>query len=229
MNQRRGYYHYFSFGLSAYIDRLLVRIRQGVYEVFTSAFVPTAADSILDIGISEDNHASSNYLEKTYPHPGAIIGLSIEPYPSLRARHPELVLLCGDGRALPLKTGAVDYVYSHAVIEHVGSRANQAKFLAEALRVARKGVLITTPNRWHPVETHTGLPFLHYFPTPIWRRLYQLLGKDMYAQEETLNLFSPRALRQLVSGREIHAGRFELHKIRWLGLPSNLVLVIHKD
>jgi hypothetical protein len=225
----RGYYHYFSFGLSSYIDRLLVRIRQRVYQLFTSAFAPTPADSILDIGISENHHPSSNYLEKTYPYPGAIIGLGLEPFPDLRKDHPGLILLCGDARALPLKAGAVDFVYSHAVIEHVGSRANQAKFLTEALRVARKGVLITTPNRWHPLETHTGLPFLHYLPAPVWRRIYRLLGKGMYASEETLNLFSSRQLLRLARESGIRPGRSELHRVRWLGFPSNLVLIVRKD
>jgi hypothetical protein len=223
-----GYFRYFSFGLSSYVDHLLVRIRQGVYQVFTSALSPAPGDTILDVGISENDHPSSNYLEKAYPHPGAIIGLSIEPYPSLKLEHPGLMFLCGDGRALPLKDRAVDFVYSHAVIEHVGSRANQAKFLTESLRVARKGVLLTTPNRWHPVETHTGLPFLHYLPAAIWRRLYRILGKGMYAQEETLHLFSAAQLLQLVRGLGIPGDQYELHRIRWLGVSSNLVLIVRK-
>lgn len=227
--ERSSYYHYFSFGLSSYIDRLLMRTRRSVYQLFTSAFVPTATDRILDIGISANNHPSSNYLEKNYPHPGTIIGLGAEPHPSLRADHPELILLCGDARALPLKTGAVDFVYSHAVIEHVGSRTNQAKFLSEALRVARKGVLITTPNRRHPIETHTGLPFLHYLPAAIWRPIYRILGKGMYASEETLHLLSARLLMRLVLDLGIRPGQSELHKIRWLGIPSNLVLIIRQD
>ena len=227
--ERRSYYHYFSFGFSSYIDRLLARTRQRVYQAFTAAFLPTSADSILDIGISENNHPSSNYLEKTHPYPGAIIGLGIAPYPALRADHPGLVLLCGDARWLPLKDGAVDFVYSHAVIEHVGSRANQARFLAEALRVARKGVLITTPNRWHPVETHTGLPLLHYLPASIWRPIYRILGKGMNASEESLNLLSARQLIRLVRGRGVPAGQWKLHQIQWLGWPSNLVLIIRKD
>jgi hypothetical protein len=229
MSAVRGYFHYFSFGLASYVDALLVRVRRDIYQAFLAAFVPVCSDTILDIGISENDHTSSNYLEKTYPHPAAIVGLSVEPYPSLRADHPGVLLLCGDGRALPLKSRAVDFVYSHAVIEHVGSRVNQGRFLAEALRVARKGVLITTPNRWHPVESHTGLPLLHYLPARIWRPIYRVLGKGMYAQEETLHLFGAAELLELARRLGIPDSRVELRKIRWLGVASNLVLIIRKE
>lgn len=225
----RGYFHYFSFGLSSYVDGLLVRVRRDVYRAFLAALLPAPSDTILDIGISENDHVSSNYLEKAYPHPEVIFGLSVEPYPSLRADHPAVRFLCGDGRALPLKSRAVDFVYSHAVIEHVGSRINQGTFLTEALRVARKGVLITTPNRWHPVESHTGLPLLHYLPARIWRPIYRILGKGMYADEETLHLLTAAELLELVRRQGIPASRVELRKIRWLGVASNLVLIVRTE
>ena len=64
--------------------------------------------------------------------------------------------------------------------------------------MARKGILITTPNRWHPLESHTGLPLLHYLPPRIWRPVYQALGKSMYADEESLHLLSAAELLDLV-------------------------------
>lgn len=49
------------------------------------------------------------------------------------------------------------------MIEHVGSREAQKAFVAELARVA-KVVFLTAPNRWFPVEHHTGLPLAHYHP-----------------------------------------------------------------
>jgi hypothetical protein len=218
-----GYFHYFSFGLSRYIDRLLVRVREDVYRIFLRELAPDAGDTILDVGVSADEHPASNHFEKRYPHLSRICALSIDAHPELRMQFPGITLVRGDARALPFASGAFDFVYSHAVVEHLGSRERQARFLREALRVARKGVLVTTPNRWHPVESHTGLPLLHFLPAPACRKLYRVLGKGMYATEESLNLLGPSDFVRLCG--EIPA---TIHRVQWLGIASNLVLVVRK-
>jgi len=226
---RSGYYHYFAFGLESYIAGTLVRVREEILQIFVAAFRPSPSQTILDIGVSADDHRSSNHLEKRYPHTRRICGLSVEHLPELHAQFPGLALVQGDARALPFADGSFDFVYSHAVIEHLGTRAQQARFLAEALRVARRGILITTPNRWHPLETHTGLPLLHFLPAPLYRRLYRLLGKGMYSSEGTLHLMGAPALRGLVRKVKPKDASVRLHQVRWLGLASNLVLVVRKS
>lgn len=72
----------------------------------------------------------------------------------------------GDGRQLPFRDDAVDVVVSNAVIEHVGSEEDQRRFLAEHARVGRCYV-VTTPNRWFPIESHTLALFRHWSPS--WR------------------------------------------------------------
>jgi hypothetical protein len=222
------YFHYFHFGLNAWADRVLLRVRHETCQIFLKALAPSETDTILDVGISENDHISSNYLEKTWPHPRSIIAMGIEPYPSLKAAFPAITLLCGDARALPLADESVDFVYSHAVIEHLGSRENQARFLAEAFRVCRKGLMVTTPNRWHPIETHIGLPLLHYLPPALFRRLCAALGKRMYASEETLNLLDAGELLRMARALPVGPERIEIHTIRWLGFVSNLALAIGK-
>ena len=216
-----GYYNYFHFGLSAYADRVLLKVRKRVYRTFLAAFAPAANETILDVGVSYDSHISANYLEKNYPHPKSIIALGLKPYSGVTQ-------LCGDGRALPFANDSIDYVYSHAVIEHTGNRINQTRFAAEAYRVCRKGILLTTPNRLHPVETHTGLPLLHYLPASIYRPIYSRLGKSMYAKEETLNLLSRTEMVNVLATAKIPASQIEYQNIRWLGITSNLVAIIRK-
>lgn len=223
-----GYYHYFSFGLSTYIDSLLVRVREEIFQVFMRSFKPGAEDSILDIGASADDHRSSNHFEKRYAHTSSLCALGIDHLPALLTQFPGLRVVQGDARALPFESESFDFVHSHAVIEHVGSRPRQTMFIREALRVARKGVLITTPNRWHPVETHTGIPLLHYFPKKVHHRIYHALGKAMYANESTLNLLSSRNLSTLLAGFNTDDFTVSSHSVRWLGIPSNLILVIRK-
>ena len=226
--KKSGYYHYFAFGLESRIARLLVRIREDVFEIFISALQPSPTDTILDVGVSADDHISSNHFEKRYPHTERICGLSVEPHPELRAQFSGMTLVQGDARFLPFADGSFDFVYSHAVIEHVGNRSQQAQLLAEAMRVARRGILITTPNRWHPLETHTGLPLLHFLPASLYRPVYKALGKGMYAEEAALNLISAAALKHLVKQVHPRGTSVQLHRVRWLGLPSNLVIVVRK-
>jgi hypothetical protein len=223
-----GYYHYYSFGFSAYIDRLLVRVREEVFQIFMTSFRPRPEDTILDIGASADDHLSSNHLEKRYAHTSRLCALGIDHLPTLVTQFPSLRVVQGDARALPFESGSFDFVHSHAVIEHVGRRPLQTIFIKEALRVARKGVLITTPNRWHPVETHTGIPLVHYFPQKVHHRIYRALGKTMYASENTLNLLSRRNLSTLLAEFNTDEYTVSGHNVRWLGIPSNLILVIRK-
>ncbi|MBJ8348707.1 methyltransferase domain-containing protein [Antrihabitans sp. YC2-6] len=78
--------------------------------------------------------------------------------------HPFVV---ADGRHLPLQANVVDFALANAIIEHVGGEADQRRFVAEQTRVARNWV-ITTPNKWFPVESHTSVVFAHWLPS--WRR-----------------------------------------------------------
>ena len=66
---------------------------------------------------------------------------------------------------MPFADGEFDIVFSNAVIEHVGGREQQRRFVEESLRVARRA-FVTTPNRWFPVEVHTRLPLVHWLPGP---------------------------------------------------------------
>ena len=67
-----------------------------------------------------------------------------------------------DGCALPYPDQSFDWIFSNAVIEHVGGAARQKLFAAEIQRVARKGYFVATPNRHFPVDPHTLLPFYQF-------------------------------------------------------------------
>lgn len=75
-------------------------------------------------------------------------------------------VVLADGRALPFKDQSLDLALANAVIEHVGSEADQVKFVSEHARVGRHWI-ITTPNRWFPVEAHTSTLLRHW--SSAWR------------------------------------------------------------
>lgn len=68
------------------------------------------------------------------------------------------------GRHLPFEEGAFDWVFCGEMLQACGSFDRQYELLAELCRIARKGAFVTTPNRWHPLDLDTGLPFLHWLP-----------------------------------------------------------------
>lgn len=220
-----SYFQYFDLGLAPLLDRILERKRREVVRHFLQLCHPQESDYLLDIGVSSEEHSSSNMLEKVHSWPEMITALGVEDHQSLELVYPGLRFVQGDGRRLPFEPESFDFVYSHAVIEHVGSREQQCCFLAEALRVARKAVFITTPDRSHPLEFHTGLPLIHYLPHRWYRRMYRLLGRGFYATEANLNLLTGRELVELAKQASAGSFRFKLVGTRFLGMRSNLLLV----
>jgi hypothetical protein len=72
-------------------------------------------------------------------------------------------VVLGDGAGLPFADQSFDLVFSNSVIEHVGSRAEQARFAAEIARVGKQ-YWVQTPNRFFPIEHHLWTPFIHWLP-----------------------------------------------------------------
>ncbi len=95
-----------------------------------------------------------------------------------------------DGRAMPFRTSGTDMVLANAVIEHVGGLEDQLKFVAEQTRVGRMWV-ITTPNRWFPIESHTSVVVRHWSKS--WRS-----GRGEFtrllSRREFSNLLPPSAV-----------------------------------
>jgi SAM-dependent methyltransferase len=76
----------------------------------------------------------------------------------------EFHLLTDD--ALPFPPGSFDIVVSNHVLEHVGERVAQERYVAEIARVLRPDGLLylAVPNRWRLIEHHFGLPLLSWLP-----------------------------------------------------------------
>ena len=151
--------------------------RRRMFDVFLAKTGIQRKDTVLDIGVTSDRtYSHSNYFESWYPHKDRITASGMDNASFLEELHPGLRFVPADGRKLPFADQEFDYVHSSAVLEHVGSQENQEAFLSEAWRVARKGIFVTTPNRWFPVEFHTMMPFVHWLPKTAFRKLCDLRG-----------------------------------------------------
>jgi ubiquinone/menaquinone biosynthesis C-methylase UbiE len=111
-------------------------------------------------------------------------------YSDLSQRMNKRPYVCADGLALPFRDGAFDLVFSNAVIEHVGDERDQQRFVDEHRRVARHCVL-TTPNRWFPVESHTRAVLRHW--SPRWRTGRRDVFTRLLSRAELARLLPPSA------------------------------------
>ncbi len=203
--------------------------RRKMYWAFLDIGV-SQGDTILDIGATSDRtYDHSNYLEAWYPAPERITAVGIDAGASfLVEEYPGVRFVAANGRLLPFADNAFDYVHSSAVLEHVGNAYFQMGFMAEARRVARKAVFLTTPNRYFPVEFHTVLPLIHWLPPKLFRRLLVTMGKEFFASEANLNLLSARQLRAMA--RYIgFPDPSEVRGVRLGGLVSNLLFILRKE
>ena len=207
-------------------DRIAARVRRTMFERFLSTGVDPA-DTILDVGVTSDrSQAASNYLEAWYPHKHMVTACGIDDASFLEAMYPGIRFVSADGKNLPFADGEFDHVHSSAVLEHVGSRENQLVFLSELIRVCRKQVFLTTPNRWFPVEFHTTLPLLHWLPKRVFRSLIRRLGHVALAEERNLNLLSTSDLKAMCE--ELGVERHRVTHVSLLLWPSNLILEVDK-
>lgn len=206
-------------------DRLAHRARSRMYAEFVAALDVQADHTILDIGVTSDSrYEMSNHLEALHPRKDKIVAAGIDDGASyLEQRYPGLTFRHADACDLPFRDNEFDFVHSSAVIEHVGSRAQQLRMIAECSRVARRGVFLTTPNRWFPVELHTLLPLVHWLPGAAFRRILRSLGHQVFATEEQLNLLGANDLERL--SREVDGWDFRVLRLRLVGVASNLLLV----
>jgi hypothetical protein len=207
--------------------RIAARVREEMFERFMQVLVPREEERALDIGVTSDqSYENSNYFEALYPFKHRITAAGLDDAKFLETQYPGVTFVTADAKALPFPAGHFDLVHSSAVLEHVGSRASQRQMLAECLRVARRGICLTTPNRWFPVEFHTMLPLLHWLPPDTYRGLLRKLGYGFFAEESNLNLLSAGDMLGLCEGFE--GWRFKLVRQRLLGLTSNLLLFGHR-
>jgi len=201
--------------------------RRKMFQAFIGFARPGPADKILDIGVTSDRgYDHSNYFEAWYRDKHRVTAVGLDDASFLAEIYPGVRFVCADGRQLPFADNSFDYTHSSAVLEHVGDRERQARFLREAWRVARKGLFITTPNRWFPVEFHTVLPLLHWLPPRRYRAVLQQLGREFFACEDNLNLLSRHVLAGLASAAGV--AHPQIGNVALFGWPTNLILSARK-
>jgi hypothetical protein len=204
--------------------RLAWTVRQRIYNQMVENLRPTEDWLVLDAGVTSDRTLDSNFFEQLYPFPNQITAVGLEDASFLELEYPGLRFIMADACELPFEDNAFHLAFCSAVIEHVGSRSRQKKLLQELTRVSRIAV-ITTPNRFFPLEFHTLTPFLHWLPRRLFRGFLRMTGRPFFAQEDNLNLLDEKTIDKMLVSSGIS---FSKHPYFLLGIKSNLVYYTQK-
>jgi SAM-dependent methyltransferase len=165
------------------------RNRRRKSEIITAFMRRHGIETVLLVGCGSGTSSNELIVERAVASQADIVAASdVLPVES------EWPFVRADGRMLPFRDGAVDMILANAVIEHVGDGADQKSFVVEQSRVARTWV-ITTPNRWFPVESHTSAVIVHWLRPWRDRRL------------EFTRLLSRREFRALLPHSAMIVGR----------------------
>ena len=193
--------------------RASLRNRRRKLALFLETMRPGPETRVVDVGVGDTPFgtepgvaATHNFFEALYPWPDRITAVSDVPLPNFAQAFPSIRTVVANGLELPFAEDEFDIAFSNAVVEHVGAREEQRRFVAELCRVAPR-VFVSTPNRWFPVETHTLVPFVHWLPRRHADRAMYALRRENWDQVELLSksellaLFPPETNARVVESR----------------------------
>ena len=206
--------------LSQVKSKIMKDSRQNKTRHFYSLSDPK--DRILDVGVSKergDRRPQENFFLKTFRYaPENYTGLGIDDLSEMPILFPGKRFVEYPGGAFPFLDKEFDWVFSNAVIEHVGKDEDQLFFLNEMLRVGAR-VFFTTPNKYFPIETHTGIPLLHWIDSAF----YKWCRNRGVWHEENLRLFGYGGLKALMDRSD--ATRYEIRPNRLYGVTMTFTVV----
>ena len=209
-----------------FINKIIEKKRAEINNIFFSNIRINNKTTLLDVGTTSSNEKHQNLLIHKYPFKDKITCLSNLNLNNLKKIYPKIKIKKGDGRKIFFKKNSFDVVASTATIEHVGSSMDQIKFLKECYRVSKKYVFITTPNRWFPIEMHSRLPFIHYFPKTFFRLILKFFGQNFLSKEKYLNLLTKKIVVNMLYLLKFQ--KFLIKKIYLFGICSNYIFIIKK-
>ena len=206
-----------------FIDRIVKKKRQEMLDIINKKLRDIKIHDALDIGTTNDqDYQSSNFLIKNLKNISEFKSVSDQYIDDNFFSKILTKSITDNFTNEEIDNFKSDLVISNATIEHVGNFENQIKMVKNVAKFARKFFVIITPNRYHPLDFHTKLPFIHWLPKNVHRYLLNFIGLNYFAKEENLNLFSEQDLN--VCMKESGIKNYEIFYINLLGFKSNFLI-----
>ena len=209
-----------------FLDKILLNKRLEISKIINNTIKDIEIHDALDIGTTSDaKNASSNTVIENIKDVQSFKSISNQVVNSnffSKILKKSITLQFSEDE---LHKFSSDLVISNATIGHVGSALNQKKMIENIIKLTKKIFVITTPNRYYPIELHTKIPLLHWFPKSIYRKILKILGMSFYAHEENLNLLSVSKLKKMINNQGII---YEIKYLKLFFFKSNIIIIGRK-
>ncbi len=201
---------------SGYLDPLVARQKREVHlELVRRWLLGSNPQSVLKTDLFEEAFGADRVLFDLVPGAKHVVGMDVAAATAGAARGhspgPGFSFLVSDVRALALRTGSFELVFSNSTLDHFDTRAELLAALQELVRVVRpSGLLVVTlDNPWNP--------------------LYPLLRRAMRLSHAPYVLGLTASRRQLNAwltdlGMEVVGNEWLIHNPRLLSTGLFLVL-----
>ena len=207
-----------------FIDRIVLNKRKEMANIINHQLNNIELLDALDIGSTNDkDFESSNFLIKNINNVKNYKSLSDQIITDKFFSSSLIKSITDDLSAEEISKFKSDLVISNATIEHVGSLEDQIKMISNIIRLSKKIFIITTPNRFHPIDFHTKLPLIHWLPKKLHRKLLNMLNLNFFAKEDNLNLMSENDLKKALANQNIK--KYKIFHIRLFGFKSNFLVI----
>jgi hypothetical protein len=213
---------------SKFIDNIVIRKRLEIANIINSYIKKFNAKDVTDVGTTGDlTNESSNLVIKK------LVGIknfkSVSDQ-NIKNRFFKYILkksITKNLTNLDIKIFSSDLILSNATIEHVGGNFNQIKMIKNIIKLTKKFFVITTPNRFYPLDFHTKIPFIHWLPKNIHRKILKIVNLNYFSDEKNLNLLSEKDIVKMMNSFKDKI-KYKILFIRLFGIRSNFIIIGHK-
>jgi hypothetical protein len=209
-----------------FTDNIIHKKRLEIISIIKGELENKSLIDILDVGTTQDDSQSSNLIIKNLNN--------FQKYKSISDQKIKSDFFCKsleksitqELSSNEIEEFSSDVVISNATIEHVGSYLEQLKMIENIIKLTKKIFIIITPNRMHPIEFHSKIPFLHWLPKKLHRKILSIFGLKYLSREENLNLLKSSDLINMMKNFE--NVKYDIRYLRFLLFKSNLILIGRK-
>jgi len=206
-----------------FLDKIVLKKRKEMLNIIYNNIDLKKITSVLDVGTTSDSSLeSSNFLIKSFG--GIKLKYSISDQ-EIKDNFFTKSILASITNGLTDKFYDLksDLVICSATIEHLGNFLNIKTAIKNIINLSNKYFIITTPNRNHPIEFHTKLPFIHFFSKNLHRKILKFLGYEFFSKEENLNLLSRDDIENFM--KDYSDISYDIKEIKLLGIVSNFIII----
>lgn len=210
-------------GHNNFFDQIIKKKRLEIVDIINIKINDFMVEDVLDIGTTEDSeNESSNLIVKNLKNIKLFKSLSNQRIKSKFFSKIKQKSITDSFTNDEINDFKSDLVISSAVIEHVGNNQNQIKMIDNMSRLSKKLFILTTPNRGYPLDFHTKIPFLHWLPKKLHRKILKLIGLNFFSNEENLNLLTKNNLKYFLNKLKI---KYEIIDLKLFGFTSNFIVI----